>query len=103
MRGMAMFNKDEFLEVLVKSKKEKVLSDFIFELSKKTGRNIEYLEIEKRLDEDPNSILDLVNMENKDINYLMTSVLQYGYCDSSRLQLPFIIKMKLEKEKSSSN
>ncbi len=98
-----MFNKDEFLEVLVKSKKEKVLSDFIFELSKKTGRNIEYLEIEKRLDEDPNSILDLVNMENKDINYLMTSVLQYGYCDSSRLQLPFIIKMKLEKEKSSSN
>ena len=87
-----MFDKNEFLEVLVKNKKKMVLSDLIFELSKTTETKLEYSEIAKMLEENPNSILDLVEMENSDINHLMTSVLQYGDYHSNNVQLPFIIR-----------
>ena len=92
-----MFDKNEFLEVLVKNKKKMVLSDLIFELSKTTETKLEYSEIAKMLEENPNSILDLVEMENSDINHLMTSVLQYGDYHSNNVQLPFIIRTQLEK------
>ncbi len=89
-----MFNKDVYLEELEKVMNDKVLSDFV---------SLEYNDIEEGLQDiylilrkNKDVILDLVDIDNSNLNYLVSSVV--NYCNNNTDKLPFVIESMIERK-----
>lgn len=73
--------------------KRKILTDYA--VSKRCQE-----EIEQTIQSNPSMILTLTNIQNDDVNYLMTTMVQYikdRFLSFDEVKLPFIINSMLEK------
>ena len=74
--------------------KRKILTDYA------VSKRCQEEEIEQTIQSNPSMILTLTNIQNDDVNYLMTTMIQYikdKFLSFDEVKLPFIINLMLEK------
>lgn len=89
-----MFDKNIYIKQIEEQMKRKVLTDYA------VSKRCQEEEIEQTIQSNPSMILTLTNIQNDDVNYLMTTMVQYikdRFLSFDEVKLPFIINSMLEK------
>ena len=89
-----MFDKNIYIKQIEEQMKRKVLTDYV------VSKSCQDEEIEQTIQSNPSMILTLTNIQNDDVNYLMTTMVQYikdRFLSFDEVKLPFIVNSMLEK------